>query len=63
LALGVTHTERALVVHAALAETEGAPSPEAADDSLLSATVPPHAPTSIRALTKAAVESVRGTFM
>ena len=58
------HTERALVVHAALAEAaEGALSPGGADDSLLSATVPPHAPKSIRTLTKAAVESARGTFM
>ena len=59
LAFDLTHTERALVVHAALAGTEGAPSAEGADDSLLSATVPPHAHTSARALTKAAAESER----
>jgi hypothetical protein len=63
LALGVTHTERAPVVHAALAEAEGTLSPGGVDDSLFSATVPPHALKSIRALeTKAAAGIARGTF-
>jgi hypothetical protein len=50
-------------VHAALAEAEGTLSPGGVDDSLFSATVPPHALKSIRALeTKAAAGIARGTF-